>query len=169
MSDTFDYEEEHAHELDAYKRHLASYGIFTGILVVMFGLLVLFALISRSTYTNGLLRTVQNTLDTSGSYKVLENMSVDSAITNSCMVYRVLNLTEKNQELFAVIVRITTLYGPQGAVFLYDLNTKDIQFVDYVNISGRAKQSIIDASKLSQIQYWEEKIPLIMEKVNGKK
>ena len=168
MSDSIDYNEQHLENVAKYKKHLISYGIFTGILVVMFALLVVVALTSRGFRVRGLRTAVQSVLADYGEYEVGDSIVLDTPVSSNCAFYYLTDNSNKDKNMCAVIVRVTTLYGPQSAVFIYNSDTRKADFIDYVNVSGRVKESIRSVSKNSQISYWQNRIPSIMGGAYGK-
>ena len=139
-------------------KFFAKYGIFTGILIVMLGFLICFSLLSRSSWENGLRKTVQKTLEASGeSYVAGESVPLGSALSISACAFQLEG--ELQEQSYAVIIRVATLYGPLPAVFVWTSGDETARFVSFASLSGKAAEKVYDSAQKSQLNYWSQRIP----------
>ena len=140
------------------KKTLAVRGlIFVFFIFILSGFIVLFSFLSRSSYTEGLknnIKTVTEKSEDYKNYKIGEELRLLSPLSNSSHAFRINNQEEK----FFVISRIQTYYGPQCAVFFYDLKNSKSAFLGFSCIKGKAEKSIEDSALASSIPYWQKKI-----------
>jgi hypothetical protein len=146
------------------KQQIISYALFAAILLVLFGITLLFTIIARKSWNNGLREQVQLTLNKNqlSDCIVGKEIPLDSAIITSCNAFDVSVKGKKNSDTQkAVIIKITTMYGPMPAVYLYD-NGTEAKFIDFASFEGKAVKQIKDMSLNSQIAYWGKRIPSIL-------
>lgn len=155
-----DGEHEEQIDLSQYKERLIQYGIFSGILVVFFALLVLFTLISRSSWEKGLRQQVEQVLP--DGYTVLAADELNTPFVVSCASFALARDGTADAALHAVIIRAVTSYGPFPMVYLYDERKSSADFVCVLAASARTEESIISSARNSQIAYWERRIPGII-------
>lgn len=166
MSDVIDYGEQHNIRVQEYKKVLMNFGILAGIILIMFGVLVLFTITSRKSVDNGIKEQVQKVLDDCDlDFNVGDSIDIEATISYSMRAYRLVSLDGKCDSI-AVIMRCPTMFGAQAALFIYNVSTSSAYFIDFANISGMAKKVIVDATMKSQIEYWVVKIPQIFSKTD---
>ncbi len=158
-------EEQKSENSDFYKTQLIKLSAFFGGILAFFLVLVLFVFISRSSWrdslrdkTNQILRQNDVAL-TAGSW-----CRVSSDITSQFSVYEA-ESSSGRKGMYAVICRVTTVYGPLCAVFVYDSVSALADFVDYADIPPLIKDAVLETTEKNQIQFWEEKIPLILKNI----
>ena len=81
-------------------------------------------------------------------------------LTVSVSVYEAFSGNAEN-EMYALIVRVPTLYGPVPAVYIYS-NKNGAEFIGFSHIAGKTNFHIKENSENSQIEYWKNKIPAII-------
>ena len=157
-------EEEIAKRKALIKKHFASYGILTGILAAMIVILLTFTLISRKSWRNGLREEVSQVLEkTDSSYTVGEWVKLNTPFTTTASVYKITESGNSSKWLYGIIIRITTMYGPLGAVYVYDLKADTTKFIGFADTASDIAAQIEHNSRFSQIKYWSERIPLILK------
>ena len=149
---------------DAYKKQLVTYGFFSGLLVLLFTLLVVFSLFSQKRWDEGLKQPLKAALSQSfyREYTLSSPVLLTVPFAASCAGYVLISPTG-TQNYYGIVVRCTTMYGPFAAVFVYDVNHGTAEFIDYAQLDGKARSAIVNASRNSQLRYWEKKIPAIMK------
>ena len=154
-------------DLSYNKTQLKKFGIFTGMLAVLFGILLLFTLVAKKSWNEGLGRNIQAVLDAHElSYLVDKKDTIDSPFATSCASYSLL-IDGKATQKHAVMLRVATIYGPIPCVFLYDELSGSAEFVDFSSVSGKASEAIASVSIKSQISYWSKRIPLLVSANDG--
>lgn len=145
------------------KEFFTRYGIFAGFLAVVFGLLVYVTLSSRKSWNNNLKVAVEKVLDdvNPNQWSVGNNVPIKNPMKMNASCYEARNIKDGTLQK-AVILRTATLYGPQAAVFLYDDNNV-VTFVGYSSLHGRINEEINYALNDKRIEYWQKKLPEILE------
>lgn len=145
-----------------YKTLLIKGGIFCASLAVVFGILVVSAFFANRSWKKGLMAEVQAVLEKNESdFIPYEYVRVKSNLTVGIAVFRCKN--SKGTQRYGVISRVSTLYGPMAAVYLYSDNSPSADFVDFVLLEGSVHDRVSDASIHSQIDYWGKKIPHVVK------
>lgn len=152
-----------------YKKISIKAGIFCGILVILFGLLVTLSLVSRNSWRTGLRNEIEKVfaLNSISEYSVGEYVRLNSGMSVNCAIYKV-NSVDENRKSFdhAVIIRVPTLYGPMAAVYLYNCTNGKVDFVDFAQLDVPVSKSVKNSSMNSQIAYWADKIPVIVKNLD---
>ncbi len=145
-----------------YKMLLVKCGIFCGILAGFFAVLVLFTLLGRNSWKNGLKKETAQVLKENGVENIeLGNwVKIRSALTVSVSVYEAFGENSESEK-YAVIVRVPTLYGPVPAVYVYSA-PDSVEFIGFSHIAGKTNAHIKDNSINSQIEYWKNRIPAVV-------
>lgn len=152
------------------KRILKTFAVFFGIIFAMCVLIVIFSLIARNSWKTGLAVEVQKVLDTynESHYTVGKYIDLDSNLSTSAAVYALLKKdVVKSQKYYGVIVRTPSILGPIPAVFIYN-EEKGVTFVGYAIDNGKASDTVDRQIASNVMNYWENMIPLIIEKTNSK-
>ena len=147
------------------KKFFTNYAFFLLILVVVFGILIFPVIASRKAWSSNLGVSVQKVLDEyeKGRFKVTAPVEIKKPITTSCAAFTV-NDTVSNKTVNAIIIRITTLYGPLPAVFIYDSDNNDsVIFAGYSSLHGRVRTQLMNDSPDKRREYWQKKIPEIFD------
>ena len=144
------------------KKFFKNYGFFVLILLVVFGILTYSTVLSKKSWINNLKTTVENVLN---EYQpqiwiVEKNIVIDKPISISSSAYEVKNVN--NNKLYkAVIIRITTFYGPLSAVYLCDEDNR-VEFAGYSSLHGRINYQLGKNLNDKRVEYWQLKIPEIL-------
>ncbi len=153
------------------KKLLKDYCIFIGFIVFFFCILLLLSLFSYKKWSNGLKNHVEEVLGRTspGSYIVGDNIKIHSLFSVSAACYKVLPAREENNikvgNVYAVIMRVTTIYGPLPAVFIYD-DVNGTSFKGFSCLDEELEKHFEETLRNSQLQYWEKQIPKMLEKAN---
>lgn len=151
------------------KKNLIVFSTFFGIIIAFTVLLVIFTLIARNSWKNGLAIEMQRVLDSypEATYTVSRNLQLDSALSSNVAVYSLLKKDErKNQMYYGIIVRIPSLLGPLPAVFIYNENS-GVSFVGYAIDNGKAEVIVEKQISSTIMNYWEDMIPKIIKKTSS--
>ena len=146
---------------------LKQYGLFLAIIIVIFGIIFSSALFSRNSWKEGLKNQVESVLlEQKKDYTVGDFMQLQSPFSTSCAVYNINQKGKKNTNKYAVIIRLTTLYGQIPAIYIYDSKESDVSFLKMLTLNGASEKQIVDISKHMQISFWAKRIPSIIENSN---
>lgn len=154
--------QEKKQNLDINRTRLIRFGILSGIIVVLFGLLFLFVFLGSGSWKKGMSTVIQNALDKNSIGLTVFDMDSIQSGSNSTVVSFSLTENGKLSPKHGVAVRMSTLYGSLPIVYLFDARTQTATFLDALDIDGVAKKSIVASLKQSQIYHWEKRIPKIM-------
>lgn len=146
----------------SYSNFFKNYGIFISILIVIFGILIYFSIISQKSWKNNLKISIENVLNEidDNSWTLGNNIKINNSLTLSSALYDAKN--KKNGENYkAMIIRVQTFYGPLPAVFLIDKDN-NVTFKGYASLHGRVANQIKDNNSNKRINYWKEKIPTLI-------
>ena len=144
------------------RTRLIRFGIFSAVVVVLFGLLVLFNYLSRGSWQNGLREQINEVLASQDLSK--DNSGIEAgkmALPYSYGTSSALFAVKGEENRYVAIVRVATVFGPQAGVFLYTDGDEAAEFVSFANVDGQMLESMTELSKNAQIQYWKRKIPKI--------
>ena len=148
------------------KEFFARYGIFVGIIIVLFGLLIYPIKVSQKSWINNLRSNIEFVLDERepNGWIVESPVPIKNSFCLSAACYNARNRT--SGELYkAVILRTQTLYGPLPGVFLVD-SEENVEFVGFASLHGRIAEQIKNfnkSDKSERISFWKEKIPYILK------
>lgn len=145
-----------------YKVFFKKYGIFLGIILVVFCILIYFSFVSKKSWNNNLKTSVERVLEEydSNQWNVGKNKEIKNPICMSAACYEARN--RRNGELYdAVIIRVETLYGPLAAVFVCD-SENNVTFAGYSSLHGRINVLLKNNYSEKQVEYWKDKIPQII-------
>ena len=141
------------------KTRVMKFGIFTLIVVVLFSILLLFTLLSRNSWNEGMVGQINAMLEEKElPYKTGELDRLHSSISLNCISYK----DASNPDVHLVLLRTPTLYGPFPALYVYDEKSELVDFVDLLLIDGKSKDVVVASAKNMQVQYWKNRIPLII-------
>ncbi len=145
------------------KKFWRVFGCFIGIVVIFLAVLVGMIKLSEKKWNSGLKASVQSVLDKKNpeTWIVGTPVPLDSPFSTSANLFEVRNL-DSAEKYYALIIRITTLYGHMPAVFIYN-NTKGVQFIGYSAVQGRVKKLLEENYADSSISYWLERIPSVIQ------
>lgn len=144
------------------KELLRIYGIFSGILIFMLGIIIGAVKISERRRENKLRAAVVKVFseNTEDERQIGKFIKIKSPASLNAALYEINDLRSASKD-YALILRVQTLYGPVPAVFLYN---KDggAKLIGFAAISGRIKRLLQDDSSNPRISYWEKRIPGIV-------
>ena len=144
------------------KELLRIYGIFSGILIFMLGIIIGAVKISERRRENKLRAAVVKVFseNTEDERQIGKFIKIKSPASLNAALYEINGLRSASKD-YALILRVQTLYGPVLAVFLYN---KDggAKLIGFAAISGRIKRLLQDDSSNPRISYWEKRIPEIV-------
>lgn len=148
-----------------YKQMYIKAGIVCGILVVFLSILILVSLLARKSWRTGLRNEIEKVFAENSvtEYSVGEYLKLNSNISFICSVYRAEKVSKGNNDSYAVIVRVATLYGPVAAVYVYEATRQEANFIGFAQLNDRVVESVKNATMNSQVLYWSKKIPAIVK------
>lgn len=143
--------------------YLKKFGILVGVLTGIFIIIAGVTLASRRSWVKGLAINVDSVLnDSYGEFTVEENIPVLSGFNVSGAIYKVAKASSA-YDYYAMILRVQTMYGPLPGVFLYEPGKDYSTFMGFTTVTGSVANQIYDVSKNSQIEFWEMKVPEIID------
>ena len=155
-----------------YLEMLKKYGIILLVILVMAGILLLFSLLGKNINKRALLSSVNQTLAAYCEKNNFEKVEAEQWENKKIAFHTnyVLFPLEKNLKNFDYVfmVRISSIYGPVSAVYLFDSKNKIAEFADFSDMTGTAKSYINDTIKSSQILYWSRRLPNIFENLSSR-
>ena len=145
------------------KRFFRNYAFFVLILVVIFAILTYSVIISKKSWSNNLANSVQKVLNEyeNDRWTVEDNISINSPISANCAAYNIKD-KKNNSNAKAIIIRVTTFYGPLPAVFIYE-QKDDITFAGWSSLHGRIRRESLSSRSNKRLEYWKSKLPEILE------
>lgn len=148
----------------SYKQFFKNYLILIGVMLVVFTLLIYLSIVSKKSWNNNLKTAVEVVLDEKqpNTWSVGKNIDINNPFTMSGACYKARN--RKNGEVYKVmVIRVVTNYGPMAGVFSID-KENNVDFIGFSNLHGRIEKQVssMSTSTCKQINYWEKKIPQIL-------
>lgn len=148
----------------SYKQFFKNYLILIGVMLVVFTLLIYLSIVSKKSWNNNLKTAVEVVLDEKqpNTWSVGKNIDINNPFTMSGACYEARN--RKNGEVYKVmVIRVVTNYGPMAGVFSID-KENIVDFIGFSNLHGRIEKQVssMSTSTCKQINYWEKKIPQIL-------
>ena len=148
----------------SYKQFFKNYLILIGVMLVVFTLLIYLSIVSKKSWNNNLKTAVEVVLDEKqpNTWSVGKNIDINNPFTMSGACYEARN--RKNGEVYKVmVIRVVTNYGPMAGVFSID-KENNVDFIGFSNLHGRIEKQVssMSTSTCKQINYWETKIPHIL-------
>lgn len=141
------------------KTKLKTFIIFTAILILMTLILSGFTLLARKNWNNRLAENVEVVLQTSRPDEFKDKglmvgkvVKINSTAAVSSNVYEIVN-QNNTVENYALITRITTYYGPQAAVFLFN-DDKGISFEGFACLKSRVLKQFENKESDIILNYW---------------
>lgn len=147
----------------SYKQFFKQYLIITSVVIVVFGILTYFALVSKKSWKNNLKTCVEIVLEENqpGIWKVDKNVEINNPFTLNAACYEARN--SKDGEIYKVIIiRVVTNYGPLPAVFVCDKDM-NVELIGFSSLHGRVEKQIEATKNSKQIMFWKNKIKDIIE------
>ncbi len=123
------------------------------IFLLLFALSVAITLLTRKSWDQGLKVQVEKVLkEKKLDYKAGEPFELSSALNTTLAVYNA------GPGTFIALAKVTSIYGPLPAVFIYKSGNSEAEFIDYVLDEDFAKETFIENTKVNQISFWAKKI-----------
>ena len=124
------------------KESLIKLGILIGSFILIFSILLIMTIFSRSSWEKGLRTSVLEVLESysPNTYISADFVKIYSNLSVSAAVYELKKTVTTSEKDFAVIIRIPTIVGPEPAVFI--CNSKTVNFVQITN------QFVIDKTEI---------------------
>lgn len=139
------------------------FGVFISILLGLFILATACVILSKKAWGNGLENQIRSTFEEHNiSYEIKENVPVSSGFAINAAIFELEENSSKGTK-YAVIIKITSIYGSLPAVYVYDLAINKAEFVDYCLVDGLFKQKIIDNTQVNQIESMASRIPSLVK------
>ena len=144
------------------KELLRIYGIFSGILIFMLGIIIGAVKISERRRENKLRAAVVKVFseNTEDERQIGKFIKIKSPASLNAALYEINDLRSASKD-YALILRVQTLYGPIPAVFVYNKDT-GADFIGFAAVSGRINRLLQDDSSNPRLGYWKLKIPEII-------
>ena len=144
-----------------YKQFFRNYGIVAAFLIVTFVILIYSVKLTNKSWVKGLRTSVDRVLNENEDLWIVgDNIELSNPITTNAAAYNIMNKQTKEVKE-AVIVRVTTLYGPVSCVFICN-DDNDVEFAGFSSLHGRIALQFKDKSFDQRIDYWQDKIPSIL-------
>ncbi len=145
------------------KKFWRIFGCFIGIVVFFLAVLVGMIKLSEKKWNSGLKVSVQTVLDNKNpkTWAVGNSVPLNSPFSTSANLFEVRSL-DSAEKYYALIIRITTLYGHMPAVFVYN-NARGAEFIGYSGVQGRVKKLLEENYADSSIAYWLERVPVVIQ------
>ena len=123
------------------------------IFLLLFALSVAITLVTRKSWNQGLKFQIEKVLNEKKlDYKAGKPFELSSALNTTLAVYNA------GPDTFIVLAKVTSIYGPLPAVFIYKSGSSEAVFIDYVLDEDFAKETFIENTKVNQISFWAKKI-----------
>ncbi|MDE5579864.1 MAG: hypothetical protein K2I95_00400 [Treponemataceae bacterium] len=136
------------------KKSFVQCGAFIGIVCAFFLVLSLFIVLSRGNWERGLRRAVQSVLPSS-EYSVGKMLRLEEGGGNfACFeISRNSDGTLREfSERLAIVMRVTTYYGPLPAVFIREGG--ETRFVGIAYLSSSVTEEFSDADRSRSMDFW---------------
>lgn len=137
-------------------------GIFSGIICALFLLLSLFIVLSRNSWENGLRAAVENVLP-APEYFVGRKIPVDKK-SNDAICFELSHNVDGQMpaaQNMALVMRVTTYYGPLPAVFSYEYGRAHFEGMAYLKSS--VKNEFVESKTDRQMAFWLSSAERIFE------
>ena len=146
------------------KKLLKQYGIFAGILLGMFALLILVIIFSENKWRTGLKNKVEQVLEEKepAKWSVGDYVEIKAPVALSAACFQA-RRKDTGAKGYVLMLRVETLYGPFPAVFVYD-EKKGAHFVGIYGLNGRVRDIIGNGKNDARINFWIKRIPVIVSK-----
>lgn len=144
-----------------YKQFFRNYGIVAAFLILTFVILIYSVKLTNKSWYVGLRSSVERVLNEKEDLWIVgDSIEITSPMTTNAAAYNIMNKQTKEVNE-AVIVRVTTLYGPVSCVFMCNENN-EVSFAGFSSLHGRIALQFKDKSFDQRIDYWQKKIPSIL-------
>lgn len=144
------------------KDFFIKYGIFTGVLVVILGLIIYINIYSRKSWNTNLKNSIESVLEQSepGAWEVGELVELTNPISVNAICFNAVK--NGSDEYKVIMVRTISFYGPVPAVFVCD-SENNVSFVGYSYLNGRIHEQLVNNKSDKRLEYWQDKITDILK------
>jgi hypothetical protein len=145
------------------KKLLREYGILAGIIAGMFAVLIVFVVLSRGEWQNGLKEKISEVLEEEepGKWIMGDYVGINAPVSLSTACFQVRERANGSKG-YVLMLRIETIYGPFPAVFVYS-GKNDARFVGISGLHGRIREQILKGTNDEKINFWIKRIPDIVK------
>ena len=135
--------------------------IFTGMLLAFFLILSCAIFLGRKNWDKGLRLAVEQVLPAS-EWQCGNAIPINSNFSISSALYEIVNIKSPSKKSYALVLRISTYFGPLPAVFLYQDGKATFEGIAYLNnsIAKEFKENKFNR----QIDYWTNTAALVVRK-----
>jgi hypothetical protein len=146
-----------------YKTYFIKLGIFTLFIAIILGILIYSSVLSRKSWQKNLRSSVEKVLDEadSNTWIVGNYVPLNNTFTINAACYEV-NNRKSGLPYKAIIIRVTTFYGPVALVFTID-EDENVEFKGVSSLHGRIASNLSLNKYSKRIEYWETRIPYILK------
>lgn len=140
---------------------------FSLLILVLFFLLFGLTFFTRSSWQNGLKAEVEKRIESTfpNQYTVGSFVKINSPLATSGASYALVEKAESNNqpdEVYAVIIRVTGLYGPIPLVFIYNATNKTGNYCGYAGFDDEIQDMNKYGISSVLINYWINRLPEII-------
>lgn len=143
------------------KKLLFQSAVFTGIILAFFIILAGMVFAGKNNWDKGLRLAVEQVLPPS-EWQCAEAIPLNSNYSVSAACYKVSNIKSPSKKYFALVLRISTYFGPLPAVFLYQNDRASFEGIAYLNNSISKEFSENKFNR--QLDYWTDTATLIVRR-----
>ena len=135
------------------KRQLAQTGIFTGVVLFFFLLLALFSTLGKKNWEKGLRAAVEQVLP-QDEYQCGELVPIESSFSVSAACFELLKKSEPSKKYRALVLRISSYWGPLPAVFVCGEGKTEFMGAAYMKSS--VSRALEEEKDDRQMLYWKK-------------
>ena len=140
------------------KKLLFQSAAFTGIILAFFVILAGMILAGKKNWENGLRLAVEQVLPPN-EWQCGDAIPLDSSYSVSAACFKISNIKSPSKKYCALVLRISTYYGPLPAVFLYQNDKAAFEGIAYMNNS--ISKEFAENKFNRQLEYWTDTATLI--------
>jgi len=140
---------------------LVQSAIFTGIILAFFIILAGMIFAGKKNWEKGLRLAVEQVLP-ANEWQCGDIIPLDSSYSVSAACFKISNIKSPSKKYCALILRISTYFGPLPAVFLYQDDKATFEGIAYFNNSVAKEFSENKFNR--QIDYWTDTAALIVRR-----
>jgi len=143
------------------EKQLFQSALFTGIILAFFLILAGMIFAGKKNWENGLRLAVEQVLPTN-EWQCGEMIPVNSNYSVSAACFKISNIKMPSKKSYALVLRISTYYGPLPAVFLFQDGKASFQGIAYLNNS--VAKEFTENQFNRQLDYWTDTATLIVRR-----
>lgn len=145
-----------------YKFFFIRYGLLLAFFAVFFFLTIYGSVLSRKAWQKNLRPSIEKVLEEKepNTWILEKYVRIENPFTLNAVCYEARN--RMNGDVYkAVLLRITTFYGPLPAVFLVSPDN-NVELAGIADFHGRVKTQIETSVNSVRAEYWKKLIPTIL-------